>query len=144
MGDLTNEQKVDTLIERVLGGETLRKVSVELFGNYQNFNTLVSGVRELNLRYTNAMLLRADLLADEILDIADSGGDPAQSKNRIDARKWLASKIMPSRYGDRLEVVGHQTISINEALTDARARMIIDVEPVQPTIGSSAEPDIFS
>jgi hypothetical protein len=50
---------------------------------------------------------RADLLAKEILEIADAPCKDAvevqHARNRIDTRKWLASKLAPRKYGDRVE-----------------------------------------
>ena len=69
--------------------------------------------------YARAREDQADTLADEILSISDdSTGDAeidengrrrmdaefvARSRLRIDARKWVAAKLRPRRYGDRIE-----------------------------------------
>lgn len=72
---------------------------------------------EFSSQYAQAKLKQADLLAEEILEIADddSGdvrinpetGDEylnsefvARSRLRIDTRKWLAMKLLPRQYGD--------------------------------------------
>lgn len=76
-------------------------------------------------RYTRAREAQAHFLADEILEIADDGSNDwterqqgedtitvvdhehiQRSKVRIDARKWLMSKMAPKRYGDKLAVTG--------------------------------------
>jgi len=73
--------------------------------------------------YARAREAKAELLAEEILDIADDGsndlmtivkGDSSydienkevtnRSKLRVDARKWLAAKMMPRKYGDKLDM----------------------------------------
>lgn len=69
-------------------------------------------------QYARAREAQADLMADEILEIADdsthdtkytdSGEQPnaewiSRSRLRVDARKWLASKMAPKKYGDRIE-----------------------------------------
>lgn len=70
--------------------------------------------------YNKAKLYQAEILADEIVDIADEishdvvytkDGTPQcnteyvnRSRLRIDARKWKASKLEPQRYGDRQEI----------------------------------------
>lgn len=81
--------------------------------------------------YARARQERADLLADEIVEIADeecttvkaskhgSADDGegetevvfdavavARNKLRVDARKWVASKLKPRVYGDKLELSG--------------------------------------
>lgn len=71
---------------------------------------------EKSKQYTRACEYRADAIFDEIIDIADdSSGDRkvvehgevmdseyvARSRIRIDARKWIASKLNPKKYGDK-------------------------------------------
>jgi hypothetical protein len=57
--------------------------------------------------YARAREERADLLAKEILEIADApckdAVELAHARNRLDTRKWLASKLAPRKYGDRVE-----------------------------------------
>ncbi len=60
-------------------------------------------------RYTRAVEDRAEKLAEELIDIADEkSGDPARDRLRVDARKWVASKLFPKKYGDKVtnEVTG--------------------------------------
>lgn len=70
--------------------------------------------------YARAREVQADVLADEILEIADEGRNDtyvddegrertdydvvARSKLRVDARKWIASKLLPKKYGERQQV----------------------------------------
>lgn len=53
-------------------------------------------------QYAHARDAQADALADEIVDIADTEEDAAKARVRVDARKWVASKLKPKRYGDRV------------------------------------------
>jgi hypothetical protein len=70
-------------------------------------------------KYRVAIDIRTEVRAEEITDIADeppqtyrdvNGAvriDPAfvaMQKNRMDARKWEASKLKPKKYGDKLNV----------------------------------------
>ncbi|AGG31951.1 hypothetical protein MU9_2906 [Morganella morganii subsp. morganii KT] len=82
-------------------------------------------------QYARAREIQAELLAEEIIEIADdSSGDVivdddgkeqtnhervARSRLRVDARKWYASKLAPKRYGDRIQ--HDQKITITD-LTD--------------------------
>ncbi len=84
-------------------------------------------------QYARARDQQADFLAEEILEIADDGsndlmtvtrGDTTyeqenkevtnRSKLRVDARKWIASKLKPKKYSDRLDLnhEGEQTIIV--------------------------------
>lgn len=68
-------------------------------------------------QYARAREAQADKLTEDMLEIADdASGDTmmtengprmdaeyvARSRLRVDARKWLASKMAPKRYGDKL------------------------------------------
>ena len=91
---------------------------------------------ELRVRYTEACEDRADRLAEELLELADSEipqnlDGPARSafvqqlRLRVDARKWAAAKLRPRTYGDRLDVSVQETrISISAALALAEARVV--------------------
>jgi len=52
--------------------------------------------------YARARDERADLIADEIITIADTEPDPNRARVRIDARKWWAAKVDPKAYGDKV------------------------------------------
>jgi len=63
--------------------------------------------------YARAREDQADALAEEILDIADDSKlDPNDRRVKIDARKWIASKLKPKLYGDhvRADVTGKLTL----------------------------------
>lgn len=73
-------------------------------------------VDEFRLNYACAKLKQADLLAEECLEIADNSTSESfcADRLRIDTRKWLASKLLPKQYGDR--VVLEQKTEENEQL----------------------------
>lgn len=55
-------------------------------------------------QYTRALEARADSLTDDILDIADNEAlDVNRSRLMVDTRKWIASKLKPKKYGDKVE-----------------------------------------
>ena len=90
---------------------------------------------ELKLAYQQAVEDRADRLAEELMELADTpipqGLDgPSRSawvqqmRLRVDVRKWAASKLKPKTYGDRLDLsVTHEPISIIAALESAQRRV---------------------
>lgn len=70
-------------------------------------------------KYARARGEQADLLADEIIEIADDTSNDTintedgeipntewiqRSRLRVDARKWKASKLAPKKYGDKQEI----------------------------------------
>jgi hypothetical protein len=77
-------------------------------------------------QYTKAREDQADTLADEILAIAEESPmmtianddgvsqrlDPTginRNRLRVDARKWVASKLKPKKYGDKVAIGGDDT-----------------------------------
>lgn len=55
-------------------------------------------------QYARAREDQADTLADEIVAIADEEQDPARARVRVDARKWVASKLKPKKYSERVDL----------------------------------------
>lgn len=102
--------------------------------------------------YARAKEAQADYLAEEILDIADDGsndlmtitkGDMSyeienkevtnRSKLRVDARKWIAAKLKPKKYGDKTDIttngkelpVSSMVFLSADALTDEQIEKIL-------------------
>lgn len=81
-------------------------------------------------RYARAREQQAEKYAQEIREIADEeppmvatqfsehvdSGWLQWQKNRIDARKWIASKLLPKKYGDKVELGGPDGGSIPVSL----------------------------
>ena len=59
---------------------------------------------EFSARYARAKLSQADILAEDCLDLADNSTSENSTVDRlrIDTRKWLASKLLPKQYGDKM------------------------------------------
>ena len=66
----------------------------------------VTGDAELATVYARARSSQADALFEKIVQIAEDTKPEDANANRvkIDALKWVASKLAPRRYGDRLEL----------------------------------------
>lgn len=84
--------------------------------------------KTFSIQYARAKQAQADIFVDEIIEIADDdSGDldrvddygnrienkefTNRSKIRIDARKWAASKLAPKKYGEKLDVDVHGSVS---------------------------------
>lgn len=96
----------------------------------QTFYVLLKD-EEKSKRYARACEIRADLMAEEMLQISDNvGGDLIEladgrevvdnavvqrDKLRVDTRKWLLAKMYPKKYGDKVDVT-----SGNEAIGSAQ------------------------
>ena len=59
---------------------------------------------EFVAQYKRAMDERANYYAEEIVDLADNSTDPKKTRLQIEARKWVACKLLPKKYGDKLDI----------------------------------------
>lgn len=94
------------------------------YGGFPDYSTIMRWIdkdSELCKRYARAKESQADFMAEEMMDIADDGRNDfmeregekggqvpnkelvQRSKLRIDTRKWLASKLKPKKYGDKVQ-----------------------------------------
>lgn len=81
---------------------------------------------DLGERYARAKEAQHELMAAEILSIADDRGEDANSRRvRVDSRKWLLSKLMPKKYGDRLDLNAQIEVAPLVAL-NSRKRLVSD------------------
>lgn len=56
-------------------------------------------------------------------------GDAVQrSKLRVDARKWVAAKLKPKKYGDKIDVTsGNEPVKMDETAVAARIASLLKV-----------------
>lgn len=74
------------------------------------------GFRE---RYARAKEDACEKMAEEILEIADTEQDSNRARVRIDARKWIAAKLKPKKYGEKIDVNHEGGVNIDaSALMD--------------------------
>ncbi len=85
----------------------------------------------LRTEYSIAQEARSEVWADEIVDIADTEPCPQTARNRIDARKWYASKLLPKKFGERIDISVFTTVDIRGALDEAKQRVLPAMTPAQ-------------
>lgn len=133
MASTTHSDKLETLIfTRIAGGESLKKICTEPSMPARStimlwvINDTPSGISD---RYARACLARAELWADELVEITDdieADPDPKSRAVRLDARKWTASKLLRTKYGDALNV--KLTGDPNEPITVQNISSLSDEE----------------
>jgi hypothetical protein len=121
-----SQEVFDRICERISDGESLRTICAdEDMPSKTTVFRWLAGNKTLSDQYARARDAQADAIFDEILDIADTavndwmeahGQDDAgwrangeniqRSRLRIDARKWMAGKLRPKVYGEKLELNG--------------------------------------
>ena len=130
-----SQEKADAICERLADGESLRSIcSEEGFPSQPTVFRWLAANESFRKQYAHARDVQADVLFDEILEIADDGRNDwmaahgedegsgwkengeaiRRSQMRIDARKWMAGKLRPKKYGDKLEV--EQNIGVSDPL----------------------------
>lgn len=125
----TAEQRV---LDLVAGGFSLRQIATRLSDSGIGFEAgfLSRWLRETPeraARYRAAREAAAEQLATEIIEIADAtiaAADPTQiasARLRVDARKWVASKLLP-HYADRQQVELSATKTIEDCLRELAER----------------------
>lgn len=119
----TRDQLAEWAIELVENGSALKNALKTVGLSNSSFGGALSSVRSLAERYARARELNADILVDEALEIADTDPDPIAARNRIDIRKWIASKHRPKIYGERIDLNVSSTVSILEARSEAQLRL---------------------
>lgn len=114
------------ICERLIGGESLRGICLDdHLPDARTVHRWLVVNDEFRQQYAHAREVQAETLFDDILEIADDarndwmerrGEDDAgwvangenlqRSRLRVDARKWMASKLAPKKYGDKVALTG--------------------------------------
>ena len=121
-----NQETASLICARMADGESLRSICRD--DSMPALSTVflwVSKHSEFSEQYKLAMASRADEMFEDMIDIADDGrndyivnGDGEErfntehvqrSRLRLDTRKWMLSKMLPKKYGDKItdEVIGN-------------------------------------
>ena len=134
---LYTEALAAKICQRLAEGESLRAICADK--ELPSISTVMGWLFDGNHgdfpeQYARAREAQAEIRADEIVDIADdaSGDFTAdqdgklvansehiqRSRLRVDARKWIAAKLLPKRYGDKLDLGGTVGLRWEDALKD--------------------------
>ena len=117
------QDKADTICGRIAMGESLRRICKD--EGMPEAGTVFRWLREFPAfqdQYARAREEQAEGYADEIAEIADEvhledvkdedgnvievkvdATAVARNRLRVDSRKWIASKLLPKKYGDRVD-----------------------------------------
>lgn len=117
-----SEATFQAIVSDIADGDSMRKATATHGVPRKAFFAAVNANAEWGNQYARALEMGCEALADDILTIADDGsqdletrynsdGEPytvvdaevmGRSRLRVDARKWLLSKRMPKKYGDKV------------------------------------------
>jgi len=127
------------IAEGISAGKSLTSVlKAEGMPSYSMARHMITHSAEFRAMYDKAVEDRADKLAEEIIELSDAempeglrGPEASawvqQKRLQVDARKWVASKLKPRTYGDKIDVsVTDARISVIDAITEAQSRVTFD------------------
>jgi hypothetical protein len=112
MARMTYSQEIaDEICIRLAGGESLRAICSSDRDDFMPcqstvFKWLVEN-QAFAEQYARAREAQAEGYADEIVRIADGESkesDHNRDRLRVEARKWVAAKLLPKKYGDRVGI----------------------------------------
>lgn len=131
----------DTICERIVEGESLRAIcrDPDMPAISSVFKWLANDPKFAD-QYARSKEEQGENFADQIVAIADEEhtmvkdmGDGvtavvydstavARNRLRVDARKWVAAKLKPKKYGDRVEVDAKHSGNVGFSLTINRGK----------------------
>lgn len=118
--DSFDRQKFDFIIDELSNGKALTQICKDPeMPSFSTFQKWILRDGSLFKEYARARQLQADYYADETIEIADTDPNIARARNRMDARRWHASKLAPRKYGDRISQELNATIVNNTKINVA-------------------------
>lgn len=110
----------DTICDSIINGKSLRKALLDCENlPAKTFFVWLRENEDFSKQYARATTERAELMFEDMFDIADDSENDytetelgkvfnsehlQRSKLRVDTRKWALSKLMPKKYGDKLDL----------------------------------------
>lgn len=118
-----SEALAERICTRLADGESLRSICLdERMPKRVTVMKWLAARADFADRYARAKEQAAELMADEIIALADAAlpRDGQQIDNAtvqayrlaVDSRKWVASKLLPHKYGDRLDIQQDASITV--------------------------------
>lgn len=113
------QEKGDAICALLADGLSLRKSAAECGVSASHVLSWTTAIPAFGEQYAAARARGYELLADEIIEISDDdsqdvirteNGDKAnaefvaRSRLRVDSRKWMLAKMLPKRFGDKLDL----------------------------------------
>lgn len=124
--DYTKEL-ADSICERIATGESVRSIVRD--GAMPSSSTIYRWLLDESKQdfweqYEKARNIQAEIMFEELLDIADDGSNDwmekenkdgssytvldhehvQRSRLRVDTRKWFLSKVLPKKFGDKIDM----------------------------------------
>lgn len=115
-----NPELARKICQQLASGKSLREICKAKGMPAQSTVRLwvVDDVGGFSVQYERARNVGLDVMADEVIAIADDQKiEPGSKRVMFDARRWYLSKLAPKRYGDKLDLNVDARVEVGE-LTD--------------------------
>lgn len=103
-----SEELEDRMLEEIASGRSVISLCREedWTPNADTWYRWMYKIDGLSDRYTRAKSISSEYHADQILAIADEADNQTfqVARLQIDARKWVASKLVPNKYGEKSQI----------------------------------------
>jgi terminase small subunit-like protein len=120
----------DEVCRRLAEGASLREVCRDHGVPESSVRQWVRDNRDnFSVRYQTARVLQVEAWGDLIIEIGNRDDlDPQEKRVRIDSLKWLMSRIVPKKWGDRLLVAGDVEAPIQHLHKQVQLSDLSDVQ----------------
>jgi hypothetical protein len=140
-----SEFLANKILARLEDGETLMAIckdadmpSRQTVGDWERLNEdFSSRCRRARERGIDA---RVDKIDDIVKDVLEGRVDPNAAKVAISHAQWIASKLAPKMYGERITAEVNANISlidlVNQAMAKRREARLIEAQPLELSVGN--------
>jgi hypothetical protein len=135
---------IDAVCDRIAEGESLRSISRSLGMNARRVLDWIEADVGRTAQYARAREAQADYFAEEIVELSDMaiGKSSAEVQARrlaVDARKWVASKLLPKKYGDRIatEISGELALLTDDELKREIAHLLAETHAANGAVAGT-------
>ena len=121
------QELADEICNRIAIGETLRTIIRDShIPDRATIYRWLETNESFRDQYTHARSQQADHYFEQIIDESFASHDAQIGRLRVDALKWVASKMQPKKYGDKLEIEtkGDSAIAIQFAIPERKPEQI--------------------
>jgi hypothetical protein len=112
-----NDELGTKICKRIAEGESVREIvkNDEMPSSSTIFNWLLDEDKKVFLeQYETARNIQAETMFEELIEIADRDSENVmRDRLKVDTRKWYLSKVLPKKFGEKMEVENTGNININ-------------------------------
>lgn len=125
-----SDKMASNICEEIAMGTSLRKISaMESMPSVQTMLSWLRDNQDFLSQYERAKEEMHILMSEDIQEIADCKADDyidgklnpenvQRARLRIDSRKWLLSKLLPKKYGDKIQTEHSGSVSVYQSLSE--------------------------